>query len=118
MKPVLALLLSLAVVQTARAEPAGDDADTFFELQVRPVLVTRCFKCHGGEKTSSGLRVDSREALISGGERGAAIVPGDPQQSLLVQAIRHGDDLKMPPEEALPAGEVTALVAWVKGGAH
>src|SRR4029078_10658445 len=58
MKPVLALLLPLALVQAARAQTAGDDADTFFELQVRPVLATRCFKCHGGEKTSSGLRVD------------------------------------------------------------
>ncbi len=118
MKPVLAIILSLAVVQSVRAEPAGDDADTFFESQIRPVLVTRCFKCHGGEKTSSGLRVDSRDALIAGGERGAAIVPGDPQQSLLIQAIRHGDELKMPPEEALPAREAEALVAWVKAGAH
>ena len=118
MKPVLALLLSFALVQAARAQPAGEDADTFFELQVRPVLATRCFKCHGGEKTSNGLRVDSREALIAGGDRGAAIVPGDPEQSLLVQAIRHGDDLKMPPEEALPAREAAALVTWVQAGAH
>ena len=118
MKPVLALLLSFALVPAARAQPAGDDADTFFESQIRPVLVTRCFKCHGGEKTSSGLRVDSREALTAGGERGAAIVPGDLEQSLLVQAIRHGDELKMPPAEALPAPEAAALEAWVKAGAH
>jgi hypothetical protein len=118
MKPVLALLLSFALVPAARAQSGSDDADTFFELQVRPVLVTRCFKCHGGEKTSSGLRVDSREALLAGGERGAAIVPGDLEQSLLVQAIRHGDELKMPPEEALPAAEAAALETWVKAGAH
>ena len=99
-------------------QPAGDDADTLFEVQVRPLLVARCFKCHGGEKTSSGLRVDSREALVAGGESGPAIMPGDPERSLLVQAIRHGDELKMPPEERLPAKEAAALEAWVKAGAH
>ena len=84
MKPALALILSLLLSQTSRATPAEDDAEAFFEQRIRPVLANHCFKCHGGEKTSSGLRVDSREALMAGGDRGAAIVPGDPGQSLLM----------------------------------
>ena len=51
--------------------------DEFFELKIRPTLMNSCFTCHGGEKTSGGLRVDAREHLMSGGERGAAIMPGD-----------------------------------------
>jgi hypothetical protein len=113
----IASLLLLVLAATAHAE-APPDADTFFELKIRPVLAGTCFKCHGGEKTSHGLRVDSRAALLKGGERGPALVPGDPDKSLLIQAIRHGrDDLKMPPARRLPDAVVADFVAWVKNGA-
>src|SRR5207302_972432 len=77
-----------------------------------------CFPCHGGKKTGGGLRVDSREALVKGGEHGPAIVPGDPGASLLVKAIRHEDaDLKMPPGKRLDAGVAGDLAAWIGQGA-
>jgi hypothetical protein len=94
------------------------DPDTFFELKIRPILVEKCFKCHGGKKVSSGLRVDSRSALLKGGERGPAIVPGQPDKSLLLQAIRHAhEDIKMPPKNRLPDPVIADFAAWVKDGA-
>src|SRR5689334_12963147 len=70
---VLILPTSVAIAQSAR-----EADETFFELKVRPILAGRCFTCHGGKKTSQGLRVDSRQALLKGGERGPALVPGRP----------------------------------------
>jgi hypothetical protein len=96
----------------------GGDSETFFELNIRPVLAGTCFKCHGDKKTSHGLRVDSREALLRGGDSGPAIVPGDPERSLLMQAIQYAhDDLKMPPDKRLPDRVVADFAAWVKQGA-
>src|SRR6476661_4699844 len=90
-----ALLLFLSAL-TAAASPKPDAAAIeFFEKQVRPVLAARCVSCHGASQQFSSLRVDSREALLHGGNRGPAIVPGDPQLSLLAKAIRH-EGLKMP----------------------
>jgi hypothetical protein len=111
------MLLTLALaVPLVLAAPADDE--TFFETKIRPVLADSCFKCHGGTKTSHGLRVDSREALIKGGKNGPAIVPGDPLKSLLIRAIRHTvDDLQMPPGKALPDAAVADLAAWVSRGA-
>ncbi|MDA0283157.1 MAG: hypothetical protein O3B86_07360, partial [Planctomycetota bacterium] len=57
---------------------ADHDGDYLFESRIRPVLIEKCFKCHGSEKASSGFRVDSRQSLLKGGELGAAIVPGKP----------------------------------------
>src|SRR5205823_11784026 len=97
-------ILLLAILPgTARSQTAAD-RETFFELKVRPVLAGRCFKCHGGDKVSSGLRVDSREALLKGGERGPALVPGNAERSVLLRALRHREeDLKMPANAKLPA---------------
>src|SRR5581483_9683260 len=92
-------------------------ANDFFESKIRPLLVERCFKCHTGNKPKGGLRIDSRAALLRGGESGAAIVPGKPEASLLITAVRHGEALKMPPQRKLPAGEVAALASWVAMGA-
>src|SRR5690348_5304254 len=61
----------------------------FFESKIRPVLVTECYKCHGAEKTKGGLRLDSRDAILKGGDSGAAIVPGDPDKSLLIESLAH-----------------------------
>src|SRR6516165_5466774 len=96
----IGLLASLFLLKSA----TGDDSpETFFELKIRPLLAMKCLPCHGGKKTNSGLRVDSREALLRGGDRGPAIVPGEPGKSLLIQAVRQiDDDLKMPPDRRLP----------------
>ncbi len=106
----------------ARAEapegPPASAAAAFFESKVRPVLVGSCLQCHGAKKQRGDLRLDSRAALLQGGERGPAVVPGDPDHSLLIQAVRHAhDDLKMPPNKRLSDADVQALAAWVKGGA-
>jgi cytochrome c553 len=107
----------LLVVPAAGAR-AADDAETFFETKVRPVLAGRCVRCHGGRKVSNGLRLDSREALLKGGDSGPAIVPGDPDRSLLIQAVRYTHaDVKMPPDRRLPDAAVADLAAWVKQGA-
>ena len=79
------LLAFLVLAGSARAD---ESAETFFETKIRPVLATDCLPCHGGKKTESGLKVDSRESLLKGGDRGPAIVAGEPENSLLVRAIR------------------------------
>jgi hypothetical protein len=112
------LLATALLAAPAPAQPRAPDAETFFELKVRPVLATRCFKCHGGDKVSGGLRVDSRAALVKGGDSGPAVVPGAPERSLLIKAVRHSDaDLRMPPQKRLPETVVADLAAWVKQGA-
>ncbi|MHC4997041.1 MAG: c-type cytochrome domain-containing protein, partial [Planctomycetota bacterium] len=88
---------------------------TFFEKKVRPLLVDHCVECHGPDKQKNGLRLDSRQAALRGGESGKAIVPGDADSSLLIQAIRlhHDDDLSMPPDRPLPKDAIDILVKWV-----
>jgi hypothetical protein len=112
--PLGALLLA-----TASAAPAAAELD-FFEKKVRPILVQRCYECHSIEsgKTKGNLALDSRAATLQGGDNGAAIVVGDPEKSLVIEAIRYkNQDMKMPPKGALPAAEVKVLEQWVKMGA-
>ncbi len=89
----------------------------FFESKVRPILVENCVKCHGPEKHKSNLRLDSRAAALAGGDQGPAVVPGKPEESLLLSAVRHEDELKMPPSKKLPADQVADLTRWVAMGA-
>jgi hypothetical protein len=88
----------------------------FFEKHVRPLLATNCLSCHGDQQ-KGGLRLTSRAALLKGGDSGAAIVPMQPEQSLLVKALEHSDELQMPPEEKLPAEAIDAVSAWIRMGA-
>jgi hypothetical protein len=92
----------------------------FFEKKIRPVLVDHCYKCHSVEsgKSKGGLFVDSKEGLLKGGTSGPAVIPGDPESSLLLKAIRHTDDeLEMPPKEKLSAVVVSDFETWIKLGA-
>ena len=102
----------------ARAADASSRAALdFFETSVRPLLSESCFKCHGPTKQSSGLRLDSRRAILEGGTTGPAVVPGKPDESLLVQAVAHThDELKMPPKTKLPEHSVSALAAVGRDG--
>ncbi len=110
------LLLTIGRQITAAADPPA--AVEFFETKIRPVLVDVCFKCHGGDKDSGSLRVDSREALLKGGDTSPALVPNKPAESLLLKAIRHADDdLKMPPDKRLPDETIAAFEAWISAGA-
>lgn len=92
----------------------------FFEKRVRPVLVDSCLRCHGGEgePIKGGLRLDTRANLIKGGDSGPAIVPGQPEHSRLVEAVRwENPDLQMPPRKRLNPAQVADLTAWVADGA-
>ena len=112
----LVALLAIATISGAADDITSADL-TFFENEVRPVLATRCQGCHGPEKVKANLRLDSRAAILSGGDSGPAIVPGKPGESLLVDAINHGDLVKMPPKSKLPDAEIAALTKWVERGA-
>lgn len=115
----ICLVAGLLVGGAERAAAAdGADGETFFETRIRPVLITSCAKCHGAEKASAALRLDSREALLKGGDNGAAIVPGDPAASRLIEAIGYKNaDLQMPPNKPLAVGVVADFTTWVKQGA-
>ncbi len=96
--------------------PSEEDNTQFFTQKVRPVLAQSCYTCHTTE-AAGGLRLDSHEAVLKGGDSGPAIVPGDPEKSLLIAAVRRTGDLKMPPKgEKLTDSEVADLVEWVKRG--
>ncbi|HZN36705.1 MAG TPA: DUF1549 domain-containing protein, partial [Pirellulaceae bacterium] len=119
---VLRPFLVLSVLSLAASAPADDAALTpaqekFFEEKVRPVLATNCQECHGAKKQESGLRLDSRAAVIEGGDSGErAAVPGEPERSLLVKAINHVGEYHMPPNRKLTGEQIAALTEWVKDG--
>ncbi|WP_397570767.1 DUF1553 domain-containing protein [Schlesneria sp. T3-172] len=103
----------LFLASTAQA----DDGGQFFESEVRPVLVEHCQRCHGAKKQEAGLRLDSRDALLKGGDNGAAIVPGDANASLLILAVKHLGDTQMPPNGKLTDKQIAAIEHWVQAGA-
>ena len=111
MRLVILVVLSLTLASAPRAvaaDPTPDAAQVeFFEKQVRPLLVEKCQECHGPDKQKGGLRLDSREAVLAGGESGPAIVAGDPGKSRLVQAIGYAGDLRMPPKRKLANSKTT-----------
>ena len=110
---VAAILLGIAVCPWAAGAQTPEQVD-FFEKRVRPVLANNCYGCHSLQAPAplSGLRLDSREALLKGGDRGPAIVPGDPSRSRLIQAVRH-QTLMMPPNGELAETEIVDLERWV-----
>ncbi len=112
------LLLSFLVLPAATGSPVTPIDHSFFESRVRPTLIQHCFECHGQKNTRGGLRVDSREALLKGGDSGPALVPGKASESPLIQAIHRTDPKRaMPPKAALPSQAVAYLEAWVNAGA-
>jgi len=95
---------------------AGSEQVAFFEREVRPILEARCFKCHaGGSKVKGNLRLDSRSAILEGGDQGPAVSLEKPEESLLLRAILY-EDLEMPPAGKLPERERSILVRWVREG--
>lgn len=101
---------------TPLSQPENKNSE-FYEFRIRPVLSENCFGCHGTEKQKSSLRLDSIAAILKGGEHGAALVPGDPEKSRLILAIRYDSEPKMPPKAKLPQQAIDDLTAWVKQGA-
>jgi cytochrome c553 len=111
------LVAAAAWPQAVSAQAPSAQAAEFFEARVRPVLADNCFSCHGPKRQRGGLRLDSAAGLRKGGDSGAVVVPGHPEKSLLVQAVRHAGERKMPPEKKLPPHAVADLAAWVRMGA-
>lgn len=89
----------------------------FFESDIRPILFTRCFKCHAGEDAESGLRLTSRHGILTGGSRGPAAVVGQPNASLMIAALRHADGLAMPKAgDRLSDVQIAAFTKWIRKG--
>ncbi len=112
-----AVLLLLGAAPQETSDPKGME---FFEKRIRPLIADRCFTCHSAqaEKLKGGLLLDTREGVLKGGDQGPAIVPGNPEKSLLIKAVRWVDpDLQMPPKKRLDPEQVADLEAWVKMGA-
>ncbi len=112
------LLMAAGLPSGARAPLPTPEQSAFFEKSVRPLLVPKCYECHGPEQARAGLRLDSLESLRHGGKSGPAIVLGQPDQSLLLRAVHYDGPVKMPPSGKLRAEEIAALTEWVKQGAH
>jgi mono/diheme cytochrome c family protein len=97
---------------------ADEAADRHFFARVKPLLESRCVSCHGPDKAKGGLRLDSREATLKGGENGPSVVPGHPEDSLLLHAVMHAKkDLEMPPKEKLTTNDIAVLAQWIREGA-
>ncbi|MGH7171266.1 MAG: PSD1 and planctomycete cytochrome C domain-containing protein [Gemmataceae bacterium] len=111
---IVVILLGLSSELRAESSPATED---FFEKSVRPVLVEHCAKCHGNGKSKGGLSLVSRASVLKGGDSGPALVPGDAAKSLLIRAIRHEGETRMPPKRKLPDRAIADLTAWVQSGA-
>ncbi|HVO97905.1 MAG TPA: PSD1 and planctomycete cytochrome C domain-containing protein [Bryobacteraceae bacterium] len=108
-------VLLAAIVPVLLAQPAPDSSE-FFETKIRPLFAEKCYACHT-ETRMGGLQLDSREHFLKGGKSGRIAVPGDPDASVLVKALRYNANPKMPPTGKLAADQIAAVEAWVKAGA-
>jgi mono/diheme cytochrome c family protein len=112
-----AVFIVFLTVASRAATPLPDSPD-FFETRIRPILANNCYSCHAASQLG-GLRLDSREAMLKGGKSGPGIVTGDPEKSILIQAVRQTNaKLKMPMGGKLKDSEIEDLAAWVKAGAN
>jgi hypothetical protein len=106
----------LACVGAGAEETVKPTDIEFFEKEIRPLLSEKCYSCHGVEKHKAGLRMNSRAAILKGGETGAAAVPGKAAESLMIKAIGYTTDTQMPPKAKLKDAEIAALTKWVNLG--
>lgn len=111
-------LVSMAILM-ASASMGTEASLEFFEREVRPVLAEHCYSCHGPEKQKAGLRVDHLSFLLTGGESGPSITPGDPAASRIAEAMAYTNvDLQMPPKGKLSDAQIEAVQKWIAQGAH
>ncbi len=120
---VLTFLITLTVLCNVLAQdptPGSDNELRFFAEEIEPLLASHCFPCHSHDanEMEGGLTLDSRSGWANGGESGPAVVPGEPEKSLLIRAIRHAEkNLQMPPDEKLPDEVIDLFVDWIRRGA-
>jgi hypothetical protein len=118
MRLCVVLVAFVCAIPALAADPkSAPEAVEFFEQKIRPVLAEECYSCHGPKKQSASLRLDRKTDFLKGGENGPVVVPGEPDKSPMIQAVRQAGDLKMPPKKKLSAEAVEALAQWVKMGA-
>src|SRR5262245_6440250 len=110
----MSFLLGLLIAMDTRAL---QEEQHFFDQRIRPILRDSCVKCHGEKTTRNNLDLTSRAGLLRGGDHGPAVVPGQPDRSLLIRAVQFQGDFHMPPKEKLKPRQVADLVEWVKRGA-
>ncbi len=118
-------MFSLRLIGTAllfaglSAAQGTEGGEEFFEKNIRPVLATRCYICHAADapQVQGGLLLDSKQGLLTGGNSGPSFKPGDPDRSLLIQALRYDGELKMPPGAALEPEVISNFAEWVRMGA-
>lgn len=116
--PRLPLLLSMVImaggVASAQDIKPTAEQEAFFEAEIRPLLATRCWECHGPQTQEAGLRLDSRAAILHGSETGKVVAPGDPASSRLMAVLRYDGDVQMPPDAKLSDPQIQALAQWVR----
>ena len=122
MKLLNAIAVCLTVTIPAglgAAESVDAEQRKFFETRIRPALVKHCYECHstGAKKVGAKLFLDSSQGVLEGGESGPSVVPGEAERSLLIHALRHQDDLEMPPDEPLPQAVIDDFTKWIEMGA-
>lgn len=120
---IATLLIALLLDESAPARSVNSvqevtaDQIGHFETEVRPLLHEHCLRCHGPAKQWAGLRLDSRVAILKGGDSGPAAIPGQPEASLLIRAVRHEDEnLKMPQDKKLTEAQIGTLMLWIQSG--
>src|SRR5579871_4161070 len=120
-RTALLLAVLLAIPRQGLAQQLTQQQSEYFEAKVRPLLIKNCYQCHSQQapKLKGGLSLENRDGWTKGGDNGPAIVPGDPEKSLLIKAVRYKDeDLQMPPKgEKLSDTDIATLETWVKMGA-
>lgn len=114
---VLIALIAIGVGAAigSAAEPTKAQLE-FFEKKIRPLFVEKCHQCHGPDKQKSGLRLDTKDGFLTGGDSGPAFNTESPEESLLLDAVRYGN-LQMPPDRKLADDEINAIAEWLKNGA-
>jgi mono/diheme cytochrome c family protein len=114
----LPLLTALSPADAQTPPQTPPDALAFFESRVRPLLAEHCHSCHGPNKQEGGLRLDLKEAAFKGGDAGPVILPGNREESPIIEAVRRTGATPMPPKQALADVDVNTLIQWIEKGAH
>lgn len=129
MKRVVGWFLAISVVmfalisRSSRGVRAQDNPATveFYKTKVQPVFQSNCYRCHGGMNRRGGLSIQNKAGMMKGGKNGAVLVPGHPEQSLLVKLIRHegpaNNPMAMPPKGKLSDADIVRVEQWIRAGA-
>jgi cytochrome c len=116
-----ATMLCKPTAMAAQDDGPAPDSPQFYTRRVLPILQANCYPCHGGSAHRGGLSLATRDGMLKGGYDGAAIVPGDAQQSLLVKLIRHEGapdaPMAMPPGSKIADADIATLTQWIQAGA-